>query len=161
CAKVASVVLATVFSTNCAAYVWRLLGGVALTPMHAPQTAATPADFWRRWNRPAQQFLHEYAFPLGGGIRSPVRGPFPVFAVSGLVHEYVFGIASGSVQGWQFLFFAFHGIIAVTTRRIRPRGWVVIPCIAGTIALNLALAVLFFKSVDSAVPFYSPRSTAI
>ena len=51
---------------------YRLLGGVALDPMLSPATALTPAEFWRRWNRPAQQFLETYAFRPAGGLHHPV-----------------------------------------------------------------------------------------
>jgi hypothetical protein len=46
---------------------YRLSGGAALDPMLAPAGASTPAEFWRRWNRPAQQFLETYAFRPAGG----------------------------------------------------------------------------------------------
>jgi D-alanyl-lipoteichoic acid acyltransferase DltB (MBOAT superfamily) len=122
-----------------------------------PAMARTPADFWRRWNRPAQQFFHEYPFRAAGGAHRPIRGTLWAFVVSGLVHEYVFGIAAGAVQGWQMLFFGLHGLAAVATSRLRPRGWLVLPFVGSTIVFNIVLAVLFFKSVNSVLPFYSPR----
>jgi D-alanyl-lipoteichoic acid acyltransferase DltB (MBOAT superfamily) len=117
--------------------------------------APTPAAFWRRWNRPAQQFLDEYAFKPAGGLRRTVRATLITFGVSGVVHEYVFGIASGRVQGWQLGFFLLQGIAAVTTMRIKPQGRVAIPWIAGTWLFNVTSSILFFRSVDAVVPFYS------
>ena len=153
--KVTAVVSAVVLTSNAAAAVYRLFGGSALDPMSNLFVAPTPADFWRRWNRPAQQFLEEYAFKAAGGLRRPVRATLVTFGISGLLHEYVFGIASGRVQGCQLLFFMLQGFAVVATMRIRPRGRIAIPWIAGTWVFNLASSVLFFMSVNQVIPFYS------
>jgi hypothetical protein len=157
CCKVVTLVTTVILLANFSSRVWRLLGGNALEPMRNPAFAHTPADFWRRWNRPAHQFFQEYAFLASDGLRYPIRGILVAFAVSGIVHEYVFGIATGRVQGWQFLYFLLNGLATVATVRIRPQGWMVLPFVAATFAFNLALAVVFFKSVNAVFPFYSPR----
>jgi hypothetical protein len=156
--KVSSAILAVVAVTTAAAAAYRLLGGKALDPMGNVVTARTPADFWRRWNRPAQQFLREYVFLPAGGFRRTARATLVTFGVSGLVHEYVFGVAAGRIQGWQLLFFLLHGCAVVATMRVRPSGWAAPLWIAGTLAFNLATSVLFFRSVDAVLPFYCPRS---
>ena len=69
CLKVSTLVFAVVTIGNTIAIGWRLLGGAALDPMAHPAMARTPADFWRRWNRPAQQFIYQYAFLPAGGMR--------------------------------------------------------------------------------------------
>lgn len=156
--KVSSIVLAVVLIVNALAAAYRLLGGKALDPMGNPITAKTPADFWRRWNRPAQQFFNEYAFIPAGGFRRAVRATLITFGVSGVVHEYVFGIAAGRIQGCQMLFFALQGCAVVATMHIRPTGRVLPLWIAGTLVFNLSTSVLFFRSVDAVLPFYWPRS---
>ncbi|MGO9115677.1 MAG: MBOAT family O-acyltransferase [Thermoguttaceae bacterium] len=155
--KVSILVFAVTIVVNTAASVWRLLGGTALDPMDHPAMARTPADFWRRWNRPAQQFFYEYAFLPTGGMRNSIRGTLCAFAVSGLVHEYVFGIATGYIHGWQILYFMLQGVAVAMTKRFRPRGWIEPLGISATIAFNLFAAVLFFKSVDGVFHFYSTR----
>jgi hypothetical protein len=152
--KVAAVASAVVLLTKAAAAASRLLGGVALDFMNNPLVAPTPADFWRRWNVPAQQFLNEYTFQPAGGPRRAVRATLVTFAVSGLVHEYVFGVASGRVQGWQLLFFMLQGVAVVATMRIRPRGRITLLWVAGTWVFNLASSALFFLSVNQVLPFY-------
>jgi D-alanyl-lipoteichoic acid acyltransferase DltB (MBOAT superfamily) len=152
--KVSAVASAVVLLTNAVAAVYRLSGGVALDFMNHPLVAPTPADFWRRWNVPAQQFLNEYTFQPAGGPRRPVRATLVTFAVSGLVHEYVFGIASGRVQGWQLLFFMIQGVAVVATMRVRPRGRFTLLWVAGTWGFNLASSALFFRSVNQVLSFY-------
>jgi D-alanyl-lipoteichoic acid acyltransferase DltB (MBOAT superfamily) len=156
--KVSSVVLAVVLIGSALATAYRLLGGSALDPMTNLIAARTPADFWRRWNRPAQQFLNEYIFMPAGGLRRPVRATLVTFGMSGLVHEYVFGIAAGRIQGCQILFFALQGCAVVATAHIRPSGRLLSLWIAGTLVFNLSTSVLFFRSVDAVFPFYWPRS---
>jgi D-alanyl-lipoteichoic acid acyltransferase DltB (MBOAT superfamily) len=155
--KVTGVISAVVLMGNASAVVYRLLGGIALDPMVNPIFAPTPAEFWRRWNCPAQHFLEEYAFKPAGGLRRPVRATLITFGVSGMIHEYVFGIASGRVQGWQLLFFMLQGCAVIATMRIRSRGGRALLWTAGTWVFNLATSALFFVSVNQVIPFYSIR----
>ena len=149
--------LALVPATAAGVAVWRLLGGRARDPMDNPFAARTPADFWRRYNRPAQQFLHEDLFRPLGGLHSPIRATLATFAISALIHEYVFDIAVGRVQGYQTAFFLVQGLAVAATRGVKPRGWRAVPWIAGTWGFTLASSVLFFASVNEVVPFYSGR----
>jgi hypothetical protein len=158
CLKVSTVALGVVLTGNFAAAIFRLLGGKAQNPMGNLFTAPTPAEFWRRWNRPAQQFFREFGFKPAGGMERPVRATLFTFAVSGLVHEYVFGIATGRLQGWQMLFFMIQGLAVVLTMRLRPTGWNALLGIVATLAFNLATAVLFFQSVNAIAPFYTSRT---
>ena len=153
--KVTAVISGVVLITNTLAAVYRLLGGIAMDPTAHPLVAPTPADFWRRWNRPAQQFLNEYAFKPAGGSRRAVGATLITFGISGLIHEYVFGIATGRLQGCQLVFFLLHGVAVVATRRIRPRGSRALIWIAGTWVFNLTSSAIFFMSVNQVLPFYS------
>jgi len=135
--------------------IWRLAGGRARDFLNAPLVARTPADFWRRYNRPVEQFFFEDIFKRVGGFRSPARATLITFAISGLVHEYVFGIASGRARGYQMIFFLIHGCAVAATLRVRPRGWQAVPWIAATLAFNLVASVLFFANLNDVVPFYS------
>jgi hypothetical protein len=141
------------------AVAYRLSGGVALDPMLSPAGAPTPAEFWRRWNRPAQQLLETYAFRPAGGLHHPVRATLVTFAISAGVHEYVFGIAAHRIQGWQAGFFLVQGVVAAASIRLRPAGWWLVFGRFLTIAFNLATSALFFQSVNSVLPFYSPRNS--
>lgn len=156
--KVILVFSTTVSLANLSAALWRLAGGVALNPMNRPELGQTPAMFWRRWNQPAQQFFCHHVYLPSGGNRTPIRATFVTFFVSGLVHEYVFGMAANRVQGWQLLFFMLQGCAAAATMRFKPQKQVVPFWIAGTILFNLATSVFFFKSVNMLFPFYSPRN---
>jgi hypothetical protein len=157
CFKVTVVILTVVHLVNAIAAAWRLAGGAALDPMRNPVAARTPADFWRRWNVPVYQFLQVYVFRPSGGARHPRRGLLCAFAVSGVLHEYVFAMASGRLQGYQLMFFALQGLAAAVTLRWRPSGWRAGLLTAGTATFNLLTALLFFRSVDTVLSFYSPR----
>jgi hypothetical protein len=154
CVKVSVVFFAAVQIARVSASLYRLTGGPADDATANPMAARTPADFWRRWNRPYWRFTREHVFEPLGGVRRPALATLAAFAVSGLFHEYVFGVAAGRVQGWQMAFFMLHACATLATMRVKPRGAAVPLWVAGTLAFNLASAVLFFQSVDAVVPFY-------
>jgi hypothetical protein len=159
-AKVVAFFLAIVPGSAALASAIRLLGGRARKWMDNPFAAATPADFWRRYNRPAQQFFYEDVFKPCGGLRLPVRAALATFAVSALLHEYIFAVATWRVRGFQTAFFMIQGVAAVATMGVVPRGWRKAPWVAGTFAFNLATAVLFFTCLNDTLPFYQRRTTA-
>ena len=155
CLKTVTFFLALIPGSALAVTLWRLGGGRARDFMDAPLLAATPAEFWRRYNRPAQQFFYEDVFKRAGAFRSPMRATLATFAVSALAHEYVFGVTLGRVQGYQTVFFLLQGAAVATTLRLRPASWRVWPWIGATWIFNLAASLLFFASVNGIFPFYS------
>jgi hypothetical protein len=157
CVKVLLFFLLIVPASSAGAAIWRLLGGRTREPMDNPFASDTPADFWRRHNRPAQQFFLEDVFKPIGGIRRPIRGTMATFLVSGLIHEYLFIISVGRVRGYQVAFFLIQGVAVVLTMGLQPRGWWRALGIASTITFNLATGTLFFASIDEVAPFYARR----
>ncbi|MEA2632089.1 MAG: hypothetical protein QOE66_2308, partial [Chloroflexota bacterium] len=157
CTKVVAFFLALVPATGAAVEVWRLLGGKGRDPMDHPFAARTPADFWRRYNRPAQQFFRDDLFRPLGGLHRPIRATLATFAISALIHEYVFDIAVGRIQGHQTVFFLVQGLAVGATWGVKPQGWRAVPWTVGTWAFTLASSVLFFASVNEVVPFYTGR----
>jgi hypothetical protein len=153
--KVLAFFVAVLSGLAAAAALWRLSGGAARDYMDNPAAARTPADFWRRYNRNMHQFFLEDVFKPAGGLRAPVRATLFVFAVSALMHEYIFGIAVGRVQGYQTSFFLLQGVAVAMTARVKPRGWAAVPWSLGTLAFNLASSVLFFASMQGLGAFYS------
>jgi len=123
--------------------------------MRAPLLASTPADFWRRYNRPVQQFFHDDLFIPCGGRRFPVRWTFLTFVVSALIHEYVFGIILERVQGFQTAFFLIQGLGTIATLRVHPQGAIRWVCVAATLAFNIVTSVVFFANLNQVVSFYS------
>jgi hypothetical protein len=153
-AKVLAFAAAMLLIGRTFAALYRRLLGPATDPIDNPLTARTPAEFWRRWNRPFRDFFDEYVFRPLGGARRPVFATLIVFAASGLMHEYVFGVATGRVQGWQILFFMVQGCAVAATLRVRPSASAVPLWCAGTLAFNLVTSMLFFRSVDGVIAFY-------
>ena len=153
--KVAAFFLAVLSGLALAAASWRLLGGMARDYMANPVAARTPADFWRRYNRNMHQFFLKDVLVSAGGLRHPARATLVVFGLSALIHEYLFSIAIGRVQGYQTAFFLLQGFAVAATARVKARGWTAVPWAAATLAFNLVSSVLFFASVNGLVPFYS------
>ena len=153
--KVAAFFLAVFSGLALAAATWRLLGGEARDFMDNPIAARTPAEFWRRYNRNMHQFFLKDVLASAGGLRHPARATLIVFGLSALIHEYLFSIAIGRVQGYQTAFFLLQGLAVAATARVKATGWAAVPWVAATLGFNLASGVLFFASVDGLVPFYS------
>jgi hypothetical protein len=86
-----------------------------------------------------------------------VVGALATFAVSGLIHEYIFDLAAGRVQGYQMAFFMIQGVASVATARLCPSGWRAVVCTIATFSFNLATGLLFFASVNETIPFYVRR----
>ena len=168
--KVVSFFLVLFPFTAAAAVAWRMAGGPGRDIMHNPFAARTPADFWRRYNRPVHEFLEEDLFKPAAGPRAARRPPSDgkrarrpaavvratvlTFVVSALIHEYVFAVPIGRVQGYQIAFFLLQGLAVAATARVKPRGWRVAPWVAATFGFNLATGVLFFASLNRVVPIY-------
>jgi hypothetical protein len=152
-AKVFCFFLLLIPFTHAFTALWRLFGGRGLDPMDRPLLAVTPADFWRRYNRPAQQFFHDHVYRRLRG--SPLRAVVITFAVSAIIHEYVFDIAVSRVQGYQTIFFLLQGAAVAATIRFRPTGRWIWPAVAFTFLFNLVSSVFFFASVQGVVPFYA------
>lgn len=153
--KVVAFCLALFSGLGLAAALWRLLGGMARDYMDNPLAAHTPADFWRRYNRNMHQFFFKDVFVSFGGMRAPFRATMLVFVLSALIHEYIFGIAIGRVQGYQTAFFLVQGVAATATVGVKARGRSAVPWIIATLAFNLVTSVLFFASMHELVPFYA------
>ena len=134
----------------------RLAGSPTRDFARLPLLASTPADFWRRYNRIVTGFMHVNVFRPLGGFRRPVLTTMAVFVLSGLGHEYLFSMPDARIQGYQTAFFLLQGVGVLTTAKLRLRGWMRMPGVAGTILFNLATGLLFFASLhDLAGNFYS------
>lgn len=134
----------------------RLLGVRVLDLSREPAGSATPADFWRRYNCEAGRLLREDLFrplePRTGRLAAVAI----VFAVNGLLHEFLAWQIVGRVQGYQLAYFAAHAAAVAATWRWKPRGWMKGVAWAGTTAFGIAASVLFFGTVQQFIAFY-PR----
>jgi hypothetical protein len=136
--------------------VWSTLGLRGIPQFENYFLARTPAEFWRRYNRPVTQYMFENVFRPAGGARAPVRATLAAFFFSGVLHEYIADIALGDVQGFQLAFFMLHGVAVAVTRRLRPRGrTAAVVGIAATILFNLTASLLFCASAARMFDLYS------
>lgn len=136
---------------------WRLAGQPALDCFDSPHRAVTPADFWRRWNRPVRQFFFEAVFKPLKGFRHPVRATFVTFVISGCIHEYLSDIATGRILGFQMVFFMLQACGVLLTLRLKPEGRHAILGNGLTLLFLLLSSIFFFLSVDAVVPFYDSQ----
>lgn len=133
----------------------RLTGAAqAREPCHDPLVSATPAEFWRRYNRIMGQFLYENVY------RRVKAGPLPAvlltFLFSGLMHEYCFAMATHQVTGNQIAFFMIHGLAVAATQRLKLKGWKRSFGWSATLAFNISAGLLFLADVDRVIPgFYA------
>jgi hypothetical protein len=121
----------------------------------------TPAEFWRRYNRLVGSWLHRHVFLTAGGRRKPFRAVLLTFLVSGILHEYIFDVASTEFHGYQLVFFLLQGVGVCASSPLDR--WVRSLGILGqtlarmaTGAFVLLSSVFFFASFDRIMPgFYS------
>jgi len=146
-----------VWAYNANTALWRLAGGPAALFTVAEKNvlgAHSPAEFWRRWNRPMYRWLLENVYkPLGGRQYLYLTG-LVTFALSGLLHEYLYAVTFRCVSGYFLVFFLLQGVAALLTRRVQPAGPRVIPAIGLTFAFNLLSSVLLFLPINERLPVY-------
>jgi len=141
------------FQANTA--LWRLAGApAAYFTAGNVLLAHSPADFWRRWNRPMYRWLLENIYKPLGGRRDPHLAVLGAFAVSGLLHEYLLAVILWHVTGYPTAFFLLHGLATILTRRFKPAGRLVIPATIFTFAFNTASTLLLFIPINQRIPFY-------
>jgi len=141
------------FQANTA--LWRLAGApAAYVATRSVLAAHSPADFWRRWNRPMYRWLLENVYKPLGGRRRPLLAALAAFAVSGLLHEFQFAVTFRRVTGYPTAFFLLQGLATVLTRRFKPTGWLVLPAALFTFAFNTASTVLLLIPVSDQLPLY-------
>jgi hypothetical protein len=136
----------------------RIFTGRSLEFSRNPILASSPADFWRRYNRDAGRFLYMDIFVPLVGKRALLRGTAIVFLANGVLHEYLSWVLTGQLLGYQIVFFAVQGLATLLTLSWRPRGWLRLLGIAGTLTFNLITSSLFFASVDLLVDWYDTQN---
>lgn len=142
------------FQANTA--LWRLAGApAAFFTAKNVLWAYSPADFWRRWNRPMYRWLLEDIYKPLGGRRNPHLALLATFAVSGLLHEYLLGVTLQCARGYPTAFFLLHGLGAALTRGCRPTGWLALPAILFTFAFNTASTLLLLIPINERLALYA------
>ncbi len=92
------------------ALLWQSLGVKAEPIMSAPLRSTSLGEFWgKRWNLGFRQLAHELIFrPLYRTLGAETAG-FLVFAVSGLLHDFVISLPAGAGYGLPTAYFLLQG----------------------------------------------------
>ncbi len=121
-----------------------------------PFLAHSVLDFWSRYNVWIHRWLKKNLFKrIGWRRRRPAMGILAVFAVSGLLHEFIILPVAPDLLGWQSAFFGLHGLGALggawlghryraITGRRTPRPL----AIAATLGFVLLTAPIFVHCLD-------------
>jgi hypothetical protein len=156
--KSTSLAACTIWAFQANTALWRLAGApAAFFTTRSVLWARSPADFWRRWNRPMYRWLLENIYKPLGGRRNPQVAALAAFAVSGLLHEYFFAVTFRRVTGYVTAFFLLHGLAVVLTRRFKPTGWLVLPAAIATFVFNIASTLLLLLPINEYIPLYAHR----
>jgi hypothetical protein len=146
----------TIWAFHANTALWRLAGAPAARfTTRNVLWSYSPAESWRRWNRPMHRWLLENVYQPAGGRRNPHLATLAVFAVSGVLHEYLWDVSLRRVTGYTVAFFLLHGAATVLTRRFKPSGRLVVPAVILTFAFNTCSTVLLFIPINGRMPFYT------
>ncbi len=133
---------------------WRLANAKTNRTSVSVFLACSPAEFWRRWNRPVGHWFSKHVFVRVGGTKNPLRATVVTFAVSGLMHEYVIAMFAGRVTGCPTAFCVIQGCAVAATFRFRATGWERFPAFWLTWAFLSISSVLLYAPFDISMPFY-------
>lgn len=135
------------------------LGGFQTAPVtRRIFLSSSVAEFWLRYNTRVHDWLYLNVFQPGGGGRAPVRAVLLTFFVSGLFHEWMFGISTSRFDGYQFTFFMLQApacLLSPKLQRLARRPSLVGKTIAHalTILWFASTSVLFFHGVNRVFEF--------
>ena len=146
----------TIWAFQANTVLWRLAGApAAFFTGKNVLWAYSPAEFWRRWNRPMHRWFLENVYRPAGGRRHPYLAGLAPFVISGVLHEYLYAGTFRFVTGYVFAFFLLHGIAAMLTRRFKPTGWLAVPAILLTFAFNTFSTALLLIPINERIPVYA------
>ena len=76
------------------------------------------------------------------------------FAVSGILHEYLFAVTFQRFTGFLMAFLLLHGVATIVTRRFKPAGWHRAPAAILTFSFITLTTVLLLAPIDEWLPLY-------
>lgn len=130
------------------------LGGFKTNPLACRiYLSRSVTEFWLRYNTRVHDWLYHNVFRPCGGRKSPVRAVLLTFLVSGLFHEWMFGITTSRFDGYQFAFFMLQAPACLLSPKLqrlarRPALAAKLVAHAVTILWFTATTMLFFHGVD-------------
>ena len=98
-----------------------LLAGVAVPPLQStPILSQSIREFWsQRWNRPVSGWLNEFVFRPVARRQGSILGVLATFAVSGLLHAWMFYVSVGLLAALMAeAFFVFNAVFVLVESAI-------------------------------------------
>ncbi len=151
--------VAVVESMSLAITSFERLGGFETAPITRQiLLSRSVAEFWLRYNTRVHDWLYANVFQPGGGRRAPVRAVLLTFFVSGLFHEWIFGISTSRFDGYQFAFFMLQAPACLLSPKLqrlarRPSAIGKVTAHTFTIVWFAMTSMLFFHGVNRVFEF--------
>lgn len=107
-----------IFTASAIMNIYRIMGYEVSEFFDAPLFALSPGEFWRRWNRPMQEWLMDNVFHQVTGLKRLYAGVLVTFAASGLFHEYTISLPSGTINGFMLAYFLIQSCVYLLSIRL-------------------------------------------
>lgn len=101
---------------------YRFLGGNSINLSNHPLRSATPAEFWRSYNRMASDYFNNYYYRHLKNKWAIAPAVMVTFLISGAIHVYMLFALTSRFNGYILTYFILSGIATVLTLKVRPEG---------------------------------------
>lgn len=154
-----------VFIATLMVSVYRTIGYEVSEFFETPLYALSPGEFWRRWNKPMQEWLMDNVFNQVMGRKRLYTGIILTFAASGLFHEYTISLASDTINGFMLAYFLLqsgayllsiylHHVLSGSITDYEKRKDIIVIKWASTMASLTVPGVLFIHNLRKVFPLH-------
>lgn len=135
---------------------YRFCGGKTILLCNNPLLSATPAEFWRNYNRMSSDYFNQYFYKSLKRNKQLEWAVFVPFTISGLVHEYMLFASSLQLSGLSTIYFLISGVATFLTLRLKLNGYKRIIGIILTLVYQYFSLYFLLKAYDFVFPDIYP-----
>ncbi|MFY8003618.1 MAG: hypothetical protein ACOVNR_02200 [Chitinophagaceae bacterium] len=135
---------------------YRFCGGKTILLSNNPLLSATPAEFWRNYNRMASDYFNNYFYKSFKRNKRIEWAVFVPFIISALVHEYMLFASSLHLTGLSTLYLLISGIATLVTLRLKLHGYKRVIGIIVTMIYHYFTLYFLLKAYDIVFPKIYP-----